>query len=50
MLNGNDLKKLGYKPSPKFRQMLDDILAATLDGVVHNQEEAEDFLAKHYPV
>ncbi|WP_414577998.1 CBS domain-containing protein [Anabaena sp. CCY 9402-a] len=50
MLNGNDLKKLGYKPSPQFRQMLDDILAATLDGVVHNQEEAEDFLAKHYPV
>ncbi|HIK08318.1 MAG TPA: CBS domain-containing protein [Trichormus sp. M33_DOE_039] len=50
MLNGNDLKKLGYKPSPQFRQMLDDMLAATLDGVVNNQVEAEDFLAKHYPV
>lgn len=50
ILNGNDLKKLGYKPSPQFRQMLDDILAATLDGVIANQVEAEEYLAKNYPV
>ncbi|MEA5583498.1 CBS domain-containing protein [Nodularia harveyana UHCC-0300] len=48
ILNGNDLKKLGYKPSPKFRQMLDDLLAATLDGVINNRKEAEEFLIKHY--
>ncbi|MDB9338308.1 MULTISPECIES: CBS domain-containing protein [Cyanophyceae] len=49
ILNGNDLKKLGYKPSPQFRQILDDLLAATLDGVIKNRQEAEEFLAKHYP-
>ncbi|MEA5514090.1 CBS domain-containing protein [Nodularia sp. UHCC 0506] len=49
ILNGNDLKKLGYKPNPKFRQMLDDLLAATLDGVIKNRTEAEEFLVQHYP-
>lgn len=49
ILNGNDLKKLGYKPGPQFRQMLDDLLAATLDGVICNRVEAEEFLNKNYP-
>ncbi|NMG21804.1 CBS domain-containing protein [Brasilonema bromeliae] len=49
ILNGNDLRKLGYKPGPQYRQMLDDLLAATLDGVVCNRDEAEEFLNKHYP-
>jgi tRNA nucleotidyltransferase (CCA-adding enzyme) len=49
LLNGNDLKKLGYKPGPRYRQILDDLLAATLDAVIQNREEAERFLAQHYP-
>ncbi|MEC4812808.1 MAG: CBS domain-containing protein [Scytonema sp. PMC 1069.18] len=49
ILNGNDLKTLGYKPGPQFRQMLDDLLAATLDGVICDRTEAEEFLAKYYP-
>jgi tRNA nucleotidyltransferase (CCA-adding enzyme) len=48
-LNGNDLRKLGYKPGPEYRQMLDNLLVATLDGVIGNRAEAEEFLAKHYP-
>ncbi|MCC5601647.1 CBS domain-containing protein [Nostoc favosum] len=48
LLNGNDLKKLGYKPGPQYRQILDDVVAATLDGVIKDHREAEEFLAKHY--
>jgi tRNA nucleotidyltransferase (CCA-adding enzyme) len=48
ILNGNDLKKLGYKPGPQYRQMLDDLLAATLDGEIKDRTEAEKFLAQHY--
>jgi tRNA nucleotidyltransferase (CCA-adding enzyme) len=47
-LNGNDLKKLGYKPSPQYRQMLTELLAATLDGVVCDRSSAEKFLSIHY--
>jgi tRNA nucleotidyltransferase (CCA-adding enzyme) len=49
-LNGNDLKRLGYKPSPHYREILDGLLAATLDGVIHNQADAKAFLAQHYPL
>ncbi|MEH2034271.1 MAG: CBS domain-containing protein [Nostoc sp.] len=48
LLNGNDLKKLGYKPGPQYRQILDNVLAATLDGVIKDRTEAEEFLAQHY--
>ncbi|HLO85877.1 MAG TPA: CBS domain-containing protein [Nostocaceae cyanobacterium] len=44
LLNGNDLKQLGYQPSPKFKQMLDDLLTATLDGVIKDRREAEIYL------
>ena len=48
-LNGNDLKALGYKPSPEFKLMLDDLLAATLDGHLGDPTSAIAFLAQHYP-
>lgn len=49
ILNGNDLKELGYKPGAQYREILDNLLAATLDGVIQNRTEAKEFLAKHYP-
>ncbi|MEH1821889.1 MAG: CBS domain-containing protein [Nostoc sp.] len=49
LLSGNDLKKLGYKPGPQYRHILDDMLAATLDGIIKDKTEAEEFLAQHYP-
>ncbi len=49
-LNGNDLKRLGYKPSPHYREILDALLAATLDGVIQDQADAKAFLAQHYPL
>ena len=49
LLNGRDLKQLGYKPGPQYRQMLDDLLAATLDGIIRDRAEAEAYLLEHYP-
>ena len=49
ILNGHDLKQLGYKPSPQYRQILDHLLAATLDGIIKDRTGAEEFLIKHYP-
>ncbi|NET10200.1 MAG: CBS domain-containing protein [Symploca sp. SIO2B6] len=44
-LNGNDLKALGYKPGRQFKLMLDQLLAATLDGHIHTPEDAKMFLS-----
>ncbi|MGV0023486.1 CBS domain-containing protein [Phormidesmis priestleyi] len=49
-IDGKDLQRLGYKPSPQFKQILDDIWAATLDGEVSDRSQAEAFLAHHYPL
>jgi tRNA nucleotidyltransferase (CCA-adding enzyme) len=54
-LSGDDLKALGYKPGRQFRQILDDLLAATLDGAIAAQPpeqraQAQQFLAQHYPL
>jgi tRNA nucleotidyltransferase (CCA-adding enzyme) len=48
-LNGTDLKNMGYKPSPQFKQILDDLLAATLNGVIIDIPSAQKYLAEHYP-
>ncbi|MDJ0743404.1 MAG: CBS domain-containing protein [Xenococcaceae cyanobacterium MO_167.B27] len=48
ILNGNDLKKLGYKPSPAYKQMLEDLLVATLDNKITNRDEAEALIRGKY--
>jgi tRNA nucleotidyltransferase (CCA-adding enzyme) len=48
LLNGNDLKELGYKPGPIYKQMLDDLLIATLDGEITSRPEAEALIQQNY--
>jgi tRNA nucleotidyltransferase (CCA-adding enzyme) len=49
LLNGNDLKALGYKPGPQFKTILDSLLAATLDGEIQSRSDAEAYLAQYFP-
>ena len=48
-LNGRDLKALGYKPGPLYKEILAELLAATLDGKICDRAAAEDLLSKKYP-
>jgi len=49
LLNGNDLKKLGYQPGKQFKEILETILAATLDGKIGDRATAEAFLLEQFP-
>ncbi len=49
ILDGNDLKALGYKPGRQFKLMLDRLLAATIDGEIGDRHSAEAFLRQHFP-
>ncbi|MDJ0843036.1 CBS domain-containing protein [Crocosphaera sp.] len=40
-LNGNDLKRMGYKPGPKYKVVLNRLLSLTLDREIKTKEEAE---------
>lgn len=50
LLNGNDLKKMGYKPGAQYKEILDGLLAATLDGEIEDKSSAEEFLQRNYPI
>ncbi|AFY36626.1 Polynucleotide adenylyltransferase region [[Leptolyngbya] sp. PCC 7376] len=49
-LDGSDLKELGYKPSPQFRIILQDLLQKTLDGEIGDRSSALSYLEQHYPL
>jgi tRNA nucleotidyltransferase (CCA-adding enzyme) len=49
ILSGTDLQKMGYKPGPQYRQMLDDLLMATLDQLVLDRSTAEEFIRSKFP-
>ncbi len=49
-LNGKDLKTFGYKPGPLYREILDELLAATLDGEISDRSSAESFVRERYPI
>ncbi|MCD6289575.1 MAG: CCA tRNA nucleotidyltransferase [Anaerolineae bacterium] len=41
-LNGHDLRRMGLKPGPIYRRILDAVLDARLDGRVRTREEEEE--------
>lgn len=50
LLNGGDLKRLGYPPGRGYQQILESLLTATLDSQIRDRTQAEQFLAEHYPL
>jgi tRNA nucleotidyltransferase (CCA-adding enzyme) len=49
-LNGHDLKVLGYRPGVQYKEILDAILVAALDGIVIDRQQAIKFIRQHYPL
>ncbi len=45
-LTGDDLKKLGIPPGPRYRKLLAELRDAKLDGLVKNREEEIEFVRK----
>ena len=48
ILNGQDLKALGYQPGPLFKEILDDLLNATLDDQICDRSTAEEYVKAKY--
>jgi tRNA nucleotidyltransferase (CCA-adding enzyme) len=45
-LSGDDLKKMGIPPGPRYKKILAELLDAKLDGLVHNRDEEMAFVRK----
>ena len=50
LINGNELKELGYRPGPGFRSMLNHLIEVQLDGQVTTHDQAMNFIISTYPV
>lgn len=48
-LSGADLKAMGYTPGPQFREMLDALRWAALDGEISSREAAQALIQQKYP-
>jgi tRNA nucleotidyltransferase (CCA-adding enzyme) len=48
LLDGADLKAMGYTPGPQFKTILNQLLQRRLDGAVTNQDEARAFVREHF--
>ena len=42
-VTGQDLQRLGYKPSPAFKEVLRRVENAQLDGAINDRSQAEEF-------
>ena len=47
-LSGRDLKQMGFKPGPLYRQILDALLEARLNNLVNSKEEELFFIKEKY--
>lgn len=50
LIAGRDLMKMGYKPGPAFRIMLNDLLDMHLDGKVTTKKEELSYIRVNYPL
>jgi tRNA nucleotidyltransferase (CCA-adding enzyme) len=44
ILSGNDLRQMGLPPGPEYGHLLDDLLAARLDGILKSEADERAFL------
>ena len=49
-LNGNDLKEMGYREGHQFKEMLNRLKDARLDGEVSTRQQEKAFIQKHFNV
>ncbi|MGF1574408.1 MAG: poly(A) polymerase, partial [Cyanophyceae cyanobacterium] len=50
LLNGHDLRAMGYPPSPFFQEILSQVKKAALDGQLTTAAQACDWVTAEFPL
>jgi len=50
LVKGNDLIQAGYEPGPRFKQILESVEDAQLEGRLRSREEAMQFVSSEFPL
>jgi tRNA nucleotidyltransferase (CCA-adding enzyme) len=48
-VTGKDLAEMGYKPGPQYREILDRVMDARLDGQVRDLDTEREWIASNFP-
>jgi poly(A) polymerase len=48
-ITGHDLIEMGYSPGPQFREILEAVEDAQLEGAVSDPADAIEFVKQHFP-
>lgn len=48
LLSGDDLKDMGFRPGPAFKEILAAVEDAQLEGMIGTRDEALDFVRSHF--
>ncbi len=48
LIGGEDLKRLGFTPGPRFKEILKDVEDHQLDGALETREAALEYVRAHY--
>ena len=48
LVSGRDLQKMGFRPGPQYKTILNHLLEAQLDGEISSRKEALLFIRKNY--
>lgn len=49
VIKGDDLLRLGFKPGPEFRRILEKVLFARMDGFLKTKQAEIDYVKKKFP-
>jgi len=50
LVKGDDLIAAGYQPGPKFREILNAVEDAQLEGRLPSKDEALEFVRREFPL
>jgi len=48
-VTGKDLAKMGYAPGPQYREILEKVMDARLNGLVTDQDTEREWIVRHFP-
>ena len=50
LITGNDLISAGYKPGPRFKDILTTVEDCQLEGRLQSREEAMNYVLREFPL
>ena len=48
-VTGKDLAEMGYQPGPQYREILENVMDARLNGLVTDRDTEQEWIIRHFP-